>query len=369
MRQAPNFFGNSGWQLPRHLENLLTDSPAPPTPQRKVKSRSDESRWDLHEAVQKLEREIKKPLPEKPKRKHQQRRPDTEAEKFTSLTAPPISLPKSPLVCEHGGEIIYDIPRCGLCLGERRGVTADESFGLFLESLRNVARRVARTSSSATSKMKYDDRYSECFSLLLNPRNLKTIASAKSPMAMATRIAKDRLNNVYRDPFYKQTTVFSQFPSMRADGEQKVNASEKVDFLCQRATTTDRRAKGSGSVAYFATPDPDDDEPGSFKLFPGFWVLWTKENVRRLVDLMKEALDKLQRKPFSHAMLIKLRHGALGDEPYTWAELAKHATDTSGKNVTVDQVRYAVAAGEASVRAHIFKKEAPEKVSPFRLAS
>jgi hypothetical protein len=260
--------------------------------------------------------------------------------------------PASPLagrkVCPHDGDYVDGYPRCGFCLGAPgSATTAEESFAAFLLSLQAVAKKVAESAWRA-STMCYDDRASECFMLLLNPKHLEKIATADSPMAMAYTIAKSRLNNVYRDPFYKQTTLVSQTRVRNPEGKL-LSSTGKMDSFTHRA----RQASGDYNF-----------RPDNIRLFPGFALLWTTENIRRLVNLMKEALDKLLRKPFSHALMIKLRHGALGDEAYTWSELAKSATDSSGKNVTTDQVRYAVAVGEAAIRAHILKSLVPTKVGP-----
>jgi hypothetical protein len=257
-------------------------------------------------------------------------------------------------ICPHGAAFIHDIPRCGFCLGERSGTTADESFDLFMKSLYDVAKRVAHMSKfdsavGKDSKMGYKDRLSECLALLLNPKNLQKIAEAKVPMAMATTIAKRRLNNVYRDPFYSQTTALSQFDKRDNDGKL-LSEEDKFNDIYGEAFEEGRYSSSSREDNVI------DDLTET--TFPGFALLWTRENIRRLTILMNEGLDRLERRPYSHALMIKMRYGIIGGGDYTWGELAKHASSSCGKNITTDQVRYAVEMGKASILAYIFKTEA-----------
>jgi hypothetical protein len=252
-------------------------------------------------------------------------------------------------VCPHDGDYVDGYPRCGFCLGNpRNATTAEESFAAFLLSLHDVAKKAAwsiiYTGRNESKRLTYEDGVSECFMLLLNPKNLKTIAAARRPLAMATTIAQRRLKNVYRDPYYQQTIPVGWTTARDPETAELLNNTDKLDYF----THLDREVSGD----YIQQPD-------NIRLFPGFALLWTPENIRRLLNLMNEALDKLPKYPYSHSMLIKLRHGTFGDEEYTWSELAKSATDSSGKNITTDQVRYAVATGEDEIRAHILKSLEP----------
>jgi hypothetical protein len=98
---------------------------------------------------------------------------------------------------------------------------------------------------------------------------------------------------------------------------------------------------------------------------PGVRLLWTPENMERLMDKAKEGLEKLPKEPFDWSVIIKLRanaYGLRGDRVnhFTWRDLARRATDMRGANVTEKAVRHAFVAGTAQVRAHILKHLTPD---------
>jgi len=92
--------------------------------------------------------------------------------------------------------------------------------------------------------------------------------------------------------------------------------------------------------------------------FPGVELLWTPENIQRLVDLAKDAMARLPKEPFDHSVMISFRSNAYGGKHdrsrgWTWRELAKWASGCQGRNVTDKQIRWAFERGTAEVRNHI----------------
>jgi hypothetical protein len=177
-------------------------------------------------------------------------------------SAPQVSSLADRRVCPHDGDYVDGYPRCGFCLGSPgNATTAEESFALFLISLHTIAKKVAWSTAwsnrQESNRLSYEDRVSECFMLLLNPKNLNAISEASSPMAMATTIAQRRLKNVYRDPYYRQTLVTSQVRDRGPEDEAQTDTDKMDAFDCR-----ERQAKGDYSF-----------QPDTIRLFPGFKLL------------------------------------------------------------------------------------------------
>jgi len=363
--------------LAPHLQHILTDPPAEPSPKpspepspkpppqlpvqppQKLPSRPRPSfQLDLNANVKKImglrdraqevEAALEKPL---------------DSPVTVSSSTPLVAALVDGPVCPHGGMIdANDVPHCGFCLGI--GATVEESFDAFLISLYDVAKRVARNVGVGDKhKMGFKDRFSEIFNaILLNPKNLRSIAEANNPMAKAFTIAKRRLNNVYtRDPFFETSQM------SKTEAKEEPSAAD-IRRRRDLASLNDPR---SGNTNEYL-----DDDDADVPIFPGFEKLWTPQHIRSLINLMNEALDKLERQPIGVAMLIKLRHGAVDiglpvalSFGATWQELVEHVEESTGRVVTVDQVRYAVAKGEEAIRAHILGRLVSVTALPDRYKS
>jgi len=129
--------------------------------------------------------------------------------------------------CEHGGYIIEGFARCGIC--QNIGDTAD-SFGIFLESLHDIAGRAAasRKTKSHRCFLSYDDLRSEGFLQIL--LNLQTITSAENPQAMAFVVAQGKLRNLKKKASNQREIVVSDFAITDEEGvtENSTNALDRV---------------------------------------------------------------------------------------------------------------------------------------------
>jgi hypothetical protein len=288
---------------------------------------------------------------------------DAEIEEHAPLVvveAPPknVDVPSKPVkLCPHGGEYFNDIPRCGLCFKQpNSGLTADQSFAAFLSSMYDVCKRTAWRENHRNFKaISWEDKVHHAFAVLSEPKNMLKIMNAQNPLGLAYSMANFRLIDLERKKVYwKEWSASSlKFPSEDGEGESLGSNTarlEKIDAL------TDVQRALQDAL----------DKSECVRVFPGATLLWTRENIFRLINLAKEAMSKLPKEPFNHSMLISLRSNAYGsgrwgrNRTWSWPELAKWARDSQGRNVTEKMVRYAFERSTAEVRLHIMKFLTPD---------
>jgi hypothetical protein len=267
-------------------------------------------------------------------------------------------------VCQHGGEIVNGIPRCGNCFKQPNSdFTAEESFVVFLDSLMDVCKRVVCKENHRDYRfMSKEQKIAHCFGAITDAKHLLKIFKADKPNGMAYTIADRRLMDWYRSKAYKDEQraghlCVSQltFPDGRWEwGGGLDTDSARLEYI----DTKKQAAEAALDRALF--------ERESYRYFPGVTLLWTEENIRRLMNLVSEAMSKLPHGDFSWSILIKLRSEAFGGssrgfngKPQTWPELAEWASDCQGKKVSEKAVRYAFEKGTALIRAHILKHLTP----------
>lgn len=263
----------------------------------------------------------------------------------------PVPLEK---LCPHGGTIIDDLPRCGLCF-EAKGAAAtpEESYKLFQLSLYELCRKVA--AKHDFRGIPFWDRAHGIFILLMEPRNLRAIRKAKSRFGMAWKIANDRMTDMKRAPYHWKEWSVSQLNFGDMDDDVR------LDLINQ--DTPDRRRNSGDSDTYsvggahgietsFGPP------PEEIRYFPGVNLVWTESNFDKLKILLAEALDKLARYPFDLSIAIKFKVGFY-TEKMTTEEIAEWASDARGVKITPRQVSYAIDKGLLQMRAHLESSFAP----------
>jgi hypothetical protein len=256
-------------------------------------------------------------------------------------------------LCPHDGVYFNDVPRCGFCFQEAsNGLTPEDSFNAFQLSLYDICKRAAYLHSSFQS-IPWKDKVQHAFSVLIEPKNMLKLLKARNPHGLAYRMANYRLDDLIKRPVYWREWAVSKLKFPEAGdaegGEDFSTNTARFDALTAPSETD-----------YVLESKLLDGE--SVRRFPGVELIWTPANIRRLMDLVNEAMKRLPTTPFSMPVLIKLRAGCMegcGNDPWTWEEAANFLSPGGGKKVTVDQVRYAFATGTALIRRHIMRSLIP----------
>lgn len=328
------------------------------------------------------------------------RGPDAELEDNIpmSVEKPPkvTEIPSKPRkLCPHGGFYENDVPMCGECFRQpNSGLSPDQAFAAFLSSIRDVCKRVVWKSNHRDFRnMSRDEKVRFAFDTITSPKNLLKLLDkkTKNPYGLAYTMADRRLLDLYRSREFRdlmqrnsREIPVSQINLPRYSEDDKLagsSSSDKLDWLSGEAAALSVIERDSPDEYYYGYEkqgrqgahkrfetlmalDTALNESESVRNFPGVKLLWSRENISRLVDLAREAMEKLPKVPFDHSVLISLRSNAYGlrmdrQRGWDWRALAKWASDSQGKNVTEKQVRYAFLKGTETVRGHILKHLTP----------
>jgi hypothetical protein len=249
-------------------------------------------------------------------------------------------------MCPHDGQYFKGIPMCGTCLHDSSGKYGESDVALaFGKQLDDICKMVAfRGHHREFKAIPASDRKSICFMAIW--KNLLTIFKARNPFGLAYTIADRALTAEERKSHYwKEWRVDDlKLKLSGPEADQPRSEDEKLSYLRQESSEWD-----------------EGSEDESVRIFPGAKLLWTKNNVKRLMDLAAEAMGKLPSWPFSHAEAIKLRSGFNGGAEIPWSALVKHFDDSrNGRPVTERQVRYAVQQGLSAIRDHILGRLTPD---------
>jgi hypothetical protein len=243
--------------------------------------------------------------------------------------------------CPHGGQYFKGIPMCGTCLYDASGKYSESDVALALaRQLSDICNIVAFKSHHREFRaIPVNDRKNICFMAIW--KNLLTIFKAKNPFGLAHTIADRALTAEERKSHYWKEWRLDDLNISDPDADKPLSEEEKLSYLDQKW-------------------DEGFEEEG-VRVFPDAKLLWTKKNVKRLMDLANEAMSKLPSWPLSHAEAIKLRSGFKGGGEIPWPDLARHFDDSrNGRQVTERQVRYAVQKGLSAIRGHILRRLTPD---------
>lgn len=292
-------------------------------------------------------------------------------------------------VCPHGGVYEDDVPMCGHCFRQPdNGLTPDQSFQAFMLSILDCCKRVCWTSSHHDFRnMSYVQKFSYAFDVVTSPKNLLKLLDPKTrnPLGVAYTMAHRRLIDLYRSPEFRKRMeqnsrelAVSQLNLPRFEDSDKVakfSTSQKLDWLSAYGTLLEiERDSPSEYTGKKSEEDRRPTHPNRFevlsalaialeksesvRVFPGVEILWTRENITRLINLAKDEMSRLPKEPFDHSVMIGLRSNAYGGKHdrsrgWDWPQLARWASSCQGKNVTEKMVRGAFERGTAQVRDYL----------------
>ncbi len=271
----------------------------------------------------------------------------------TGATPVPADISMAKL-CPHDGQYLKGIPMCAICLNDPlNGFSNSDKWLAFVKMLNDVCSIVAWKKGHRDFKaIPVGDRKSICFLAIW--KNLTQILEAKNPLAYAHVVADRALigEERKRNNWNERNSTGLKLPAFDREGNQQLQ------------TTTDR-LEFLDAAARERNLNPDwyqfDEGDVGVRIFPGAKLLWTPENVERLMFLANEAMNKLPSWPFNCAEAIRYRSGYRGGKGCSWPQLAEMFNDPAhGRPVTERQVRYGVLNGLDKIRRHIFHRLTPD---------
>jgi hypothetical protein len=239
---------------------------------------------------------------------------------------------------------------CGTCLYDPTGKFSESDQALaFVKQLDDICTMIAHKSAHREFERRIPlrERKNICFAGIWT--NLFKIFKARNPFGLAHTIADRALCNEERKKYNWNDLQTLEPPSEdNYDGKKDEDANTALEDLSHKDDRRRWRAEDNG-----------------VRVFPGVKLLWTHKNIKRFMELAREAMKKLPSWPFSHALAIEYRcglHGGPGrGREVPWHVIAEILNDAeNGRPVTERQVRYAVTQSLSKVRDHILSHLTPD---------